>query len=260
MFVHLQDPADQNWTDDLHVHPFFVDSGGAKFDLTLFMQQASTGLTATIEYNTDLFDGATVERMLGHLQTLLEGLAADPRQRLSALPLLTEAERQRLLVAWNDTPAAVPEVPCIQALFEQQAERAPDDAAVVCAGEALTYRELNRRANQLAHYLRGQGVGPDTCVGVLVERSVDMAVGLLGILKAGGAYVPLDPLYPRERLAYILDDARVSILLAQDRLVGVLPGHTATVVRMDTDRPALERQPADNPAWNVTADHLAYVI
>src|SRR5262249_7982371 len=153
------------------------------------------------------FEVATISRMVGHFQTLLAGTVADPEQRLSDLPFLTEEERRQLLVEWNATQADYPRDQCIHQLFEAQGERTPEATAVIFEEEQLTYRELNRRANQLAHHLRALGVGPEVLVGICMERSVEMVVGLLGILKAGGAYVPLDPAYPKERLAFILKDA-----------------------------------------------------
>src|SRR5262249_1350637 len=161
----------------------------------------------------DLFEDATITRLLGHYQTLLEAVVAEPDLPLARLPLLTPAERQQL-AAWNDTHADYP-AGCIHELFEAQAERTPEGGAVGCGAEALTYRELNRRANRLAHRLRDLGVGPDVPVGLYVERSPELLVGLFGVLKAGGAYVPLDPAYPGERLAAVAEDARFPVLLTQ---------------------------------------------
>ena len=180
-------------------------------------------LRATVEYNTDLFDAATITRLLGHFQTLLEGIVADPEQRLSALPLLPVAERQQLLVAWNNTRGGEPQGQCLHQLFEAQVEQTPEAVAVVYEGQELTYRELNRQANQLAHHLQSLGVGPEVLVGLYSERSLEMVIGLLAILKAGGAYVPLDPTYPKDRLAFMLEDARVAVLLTRERLVSELP-------------------------------------
>jgi aspartate racemase len=200
-----------------------IDSSTAKFDLTMSMEDTEQGLMGSLEYNTDLFHAATISRMLEHFQTLLEGIVANPEQRLLDLPLLTQPERQQLLVEWNDTQVDYPKHLCIHQLFEAQAEQTPDAVAVVFEDQQLTYGELNRRANQLAHHLRSLNVGPDSLVGICVERSLEMIVGLLGILKAGGAYVPLDPSYPQERLAFMLKDAQVPILLTQQRLVCRLP-------------------------------------
>jgi amino acid adenylation domain-containing protein/non-ribosomal peptide synthase protein (TIGR01720 family) len=213
-----------------------------------------------LEYNTDLFDAATISRMREHFQTLLEGIVAEPQQRLSNLPLLTQQERQQLLVEWNDTQVDYPKDVCIHQLFEAQAERTPDAVAVVFQDQQLTYGELNRRANQLAHHLRSLGVSPDDLVGICVERSLEMIVGFLGILKAGGAYVPLDPSYPQERLAFMLKDAQVSVLLTQQQLVEKLPEHQARLVCLDTEWEAIARQSKEKPLAEMTPDHLAYVI
>jgi aspartate racemase len=235
MFVLQNTPTSALELPGLTVNSLNIDSGTAKFDLTLFMIETAQGLRASLEYNTDLFNVATITRMLGNFQTLLEGIVANPQQRLSDLPLLTAAEQHQLLVEWNKTTKEYPQDKCIHQLFEAQVEQAPNAVAVVFEGEQLTYRELNARANQLAHYLQVLGVGPEVLVGICVERSLEMLVGLLGILKAGGAYVPLDPMYPLERLAFMLEDASVSVLLTQARLVESLPQHQAPVVCLDGD-------------------------
>jgi amino acid adenylation domain-containing protein/non-ribosomal peptide synthase protein (TIGR01720 family) len=198
--------------------------------------------------------------MAQHFQTLLEGIVANPQQRVSQLPLLTEQERHQLLVEWNNTTKEYPNDKCIHQLFEEQVERAPDAIAVVFEGEQLTYRELNQRANQLAHHLRVLGVEPEVLVGICVERSLYMVVGLLGILKAGGAYVPLDPTYPSERLGYMLEDSSVSVLLTLARLVEALPKHKARVLCLDTDALSFAQQTQSNPISGVMPKNLAYVI
>jgi len=244
----------------LTVSPFEVDSETAQFDLSLVVETTEQGLTAWFEYNTDLFEAATITGMLGHWQQLLEGIVASPQARLSDLPLLTEAEQYQLLKQWNDTEADYPQDLCIHQLFEAQVERTPDAVAVVFDQQQLTYRELNQRANQLAHYLQQLGVKPETLVGICVERSVEMVVGLLGILKAGGAYVPLDPNYPQERLAFILADSRVPILLTQAGLVQELPQYEAKLMCLDTNWKALAHQGQENPVSSITTDNPAYVI
>ncbi|MCC3433251.1 MAG: amino acid adenylation domain-containing protein, partial [Microcoleus sp. PH2017_04_SCI_O_A] len=195
----------------------------------------------------------------GHFQTLLEGIVSNPEQKISELPLLTEWERQQL-VAWNNTATDYPQNACIHQLFEEQVERSPDAIALVFEDQQLTYKELNQRANQLAHYLGKLGVTAEIMVGICVERSLEMVVGLLGILKAGGAYVPLDPAYPPERLALMLEDAQVPVLLTQRRLVESLPKHQARVVCLDTDWEIIERQSEENPECSLTSENLAYVI
>ena len=181
----------------LTLSPVEADSETAHFDLTLQIADTDQGLTAALVYNIDLFDATTIARMLENFQTLLAAVVADPEQRVADLPLLTETERQQLLVEWNSSRTDCPPDVCIHQLFEAQVERTPDAIAVVFEAEQLTYGELNRRANQLAHYLRALGVGPEVLVAICLERSLKMVIGLLGILKAGGAYVPLDPAYPQ---------------------------------------------------------------
>jgi len=253
-------PRSSNDLPGLTLSPVEVASGTAKFDLSLSMREEPDGLKATLDYNTDLFDGETISRMLGHLQVLLDGIVTDPDRPISALPILTEPERHQLLVEWNDTKREYPKDKCIPGLFEEQAEKTPDAAAVVFEGEQLTYGELNARANQLAHHLRKLGVGPEVLVGICVERSLEMVVGLLGILKAGGAYVPLDPEYPKDRLAFQLEDTRARVLLTQERLLAALPEHDGRVICLDRDWAEIARESEANPESGVTAENLAYVI
>ncbi|MEH2199086.1 non-ribosomal peptide synthetase [Nostoc sp.] len=208
----------------------------------------------------DRFDADTITRMGGHLLTLLEGTIVNPEARLCELPLLTADERQQLLVEWNDTTREYPQDQCIHQLFEAVVEQCPDTVAVVFENEQLTYRELNALANQLAHYLQTLGVKPEVMVGICVERSLEMVVGLLGILKAGGAYVPLDPTYPLERLQYMLEDSAVSVLLTQEQLVQSLPLHQAHVVCLDATLKTIACQNKVNPVSGVTTDNLAYII
>ncbi|MCL1463268.1 non-ribosomal peptide synthetase [Argonema galeatum] len=236
-----------------------IQTDTAKFDLILDVEERPDSIIGRIEYNTDLFDSATITRMLGHFQTLLEGIVANPDQKISQLPLLTEYERQQL-AAWNHTQTDYPKDACIHQLFEEQVERSPDAIALVFEDKQLTYKELNQRANQLAHHLRNLGVTAEVMVGICVERSLEMVVGILGILKAGGAYVPLDPAYPPERIAFMLEDAQVPVLLTQARLVESLPKHQGRTVCLDTDWEVIERQSEENPGGSLTSDKLAYVI
>ncbi|MGH8059478.1 MAG: condensation domain-containing protein, partial [Candidatus Entotheonellia bacterium] len=206
----------------LTLSPLEVEGGTAKFDLTLAMTDTDQGLLGRVEYNSDLFDATTISRMLEHFRTLLQGIVANPQRRLADLPLLTDAERQQVLREWNTAHAVYPSEACLHHLFEAQVERSPDAIAAVGEDECLSYRELNARANQVAHRLRALGIGPESLVGLSMERSLEMVVGLLGILKAGGAYVPLDPTYPQERLAFMLEDTQAPVLLTQRRLVAGL--------------------------------------
>jgi amino acid adenylation domain-containing protein len=237
-----------------------VERGTALFDLSMALVRAPDGVGCGISYNTDLFDAATIERLAAHYRRLLEHVVSEPDRRLSELPLWTEAERRQVLVEWNATAQADPGERCIHELFELQAARTPDSVAVVCDGRQLTYHELNRQANQLAHHLQKLGVGPEVRVGLCLERSLEMVVGLLGVLKAGGAYVPLDPGYPRERLAFMVEDARAPILLTHQGLLESLSDYPGRVIRLDEDGQALAGEPAENPATRVHSDNLAYVM
>jgi amino acid adenylation domain-containing protein len=232
----------------------------SKFDLTLFLHEGPSGLYGDFEYATDLFDASTVDRLAGHLRVLLDGIVADPDARASELPLLGEVERHQLLSEWNATAADYPRDKCLHDLFAEQAARTPDAVALVYEDSALTYGELDRRANQLGHHLQKLGVGPEVIVGLCVERSLEMVVGLLGILKAGGAYLPLDPTYPAERLAYMVSDAQAPVLLTQRRLVARMPQHAARVVQIDVDWVEIERCPATSPPNMTLPDNLVYVI
>ncbi len=235
-----------------------VHNQTAKFDLELAFYEHDGRLQGSLEYSTDLFDDTTIKRIVGHYEVLLQSVAADCGQQLDDLALLTADEERYLLVELNDTSEPYPFDNFVQQRFEAQAARTPEAVAVVFQDQQLSYRELNRRANQLAHFLRGAGVGPESLVGILMERSPEMVVGLLGVLKAGGAYVPLDPSYPQERLDYVTCDARLSIVLTHERLRGL---STATsVLAIDSDWPTIETHPSENPAPSVTGDNLAYVI
>ncbi|WP_169218415.1 non-ribosomal peptide synthetase [Brasilonema sp. UFV-L1] len=260
MFVLQNAPMPQLNLTGLSVSPLVAESATAKFDLTLSMENTATGLVGVWEYNTDLFDATTIKRMAGHFQTLLEGIVSNPQQPISQLPLLSEVERQQLLVEWNSTTVEYPTDKCIHQLFEEQVERTPHAVAVVYENQQLTYDELNCRANQLAHYLRSLGVRADVLVGIYVERSLEMVVGLLAILKAGGAYVPLDPEYPTQRLSFMLEDAQVGVLVTQQHLVERLPQHQAQLVCLDTEWSLISQLSQNNPITGVQASHLAYVI
>ena len=231
----------------------------AQFDLSLAMGETADGLAATLEYNTDLFDGTTAQRMAHYFQTLLEAIVADPARRIDDLPLLNADEQRRVLVSWNATAAAVPAVPSVHALFEAQARRTPAATAVIYGDDRLTYRELDSRADALAGRLRRLGVGPETLVGICADRSVEMMVGIMAILKAGGAYLPLDPTYPAERLAFILNQTRTPVLLTQEALRDGLPAHSALVICLDCEG---DSAPAatDLPRATVLSDNLACVI
>ncbi|MBD2040985.1 amino acid adenylation domain-containing protein, partial [Microcoleus sp. FACHB-672] len=260
MFVFQKDGLETLEIPGLTLNFSNVHCGTAKFDLTLQLQETSSGVSGWFEYSTDLFDAGTIERMAKHFQTLLEGIVTNPEQRLSELPILTPDERHQMLFEWNDVYTDYPHDASIQALFEAQVELAPDAVALIFDTEQLTYRQLNAKANQVAHYLRSLGVGPDVLVSLCMERSLEMIIGILGILKAGGAYVPLDPAYPHERLSYMLEDTQAPVLLAQERLAKTLPAHKAHTVCIDTDWEAIARESEENPPVEISSLHLAYIM
>ena len=241
--------------------------GLSKTNLALTVVASLTKvLTLQIAYDGQRFDRPAVERMLAQLRTILEGMALGLEQPLGSIPILPTQERDQLLVAWNDTARDFPGLEysrdrCAHQLFEEQVRCTPDAIAVTFEGHSLTYAELNARANQLAHYLRAKGVGPEVMVGQCMEHSWEVVVGLLGIMKAGGAYVPLDPNYPAERLAFMLQDSGVSWLLTQERLVGRLPESAAHVIRVDTEWEEIARDGSDKDlVTEIGPDSLAYVI
>ncbi|WP_298910929.1 amino acid adenylation domain-containing protein [uncultured Nostoc sp.] len=239
---------------------FEYDSKTAKLDLELHLWQDLDSLKGQIVYSTDLFDDTTITRMLKHFQTLLESIVANPEQRIWDLSLLTEEERQELLIDWNHTKKTYPENKCFHQLFEAQMEETPNAIAVVFDKQQLTYRELNIRANQLAHYLQKLGVVTDVIVGICVERSLEMIVTLLGILKAGGAYLPLDPSLPQERLKFMLKDAQVSVLLTQEKLLKHFEDFSNPIICIDKDWATITQHSQENPTSCITLDNLAYVI
>lgn len=243
-----------------------VDSGTAKLDLTLSFQENEQGLIGCLEYKTELFDAATITQMLTHFQTLLAGIVANPKQHLDELTLLTTAERQQLLWQWNDTQTDYPADVCVHQLFEAQVERTPEAIALIF-NDTITYQELNAQANQLANYLRSVklsrsdslGIKPEMRVGVCLERSPLAIVSILAIFKAGGVYVPLNPTYPQERLTFMIEDARLSVLLIQQSL-DIEPGQSTTVVCLDRECEIIARHSDTNLHQVVTPDNLAYII
>ena len=236
-------------------------SNTAQFDLTLNTFESTDNVWAELTYATDLFDVETIERLSQHWTNLLQGIVTDSGQRIAELPLHDAAERAATLLQWNPAVADFPNEQCLHHLIEAQAARAPQAVAVTYAEQSLSYGELNSRANQLAHKLIASGVGPDVRVGLAVERSLDMLVGLLAILKAGGAYVPLDPSYPEERLSYMIGDSGIGLLLSQSHLLGRLPvPDSVRSLMLDQDREDLESYSDSNPHVRMSADNLAYVI
>jgi amino acid adenylation domain-containing protein len=238
-----------------------VERPVSQFDLSLVVTKPAGGWSARIHYRTELFERATIERMLARLRRVLEHAADDPEVRLSALEWMDPAERALVVDAWNRTEAEHPARLCIHQLFERQAARTPDAVAVVCEHDVLTYAELNARANRLAHHLRRLGVGPESRAGVLLERNPDLPAALLAILKAGGAYVPLDPEYPAERLAFTLADSGVDVLVTQERLRGSVPVPAGVrMVSIDGAAEDIAIESAANPAGGAAPANLAYLI
>ncbi|HEU5218430.1 MAG TPA: amino acid adenylation domain-containing protein, partial [Gemmatimonadales bacterium] len=244
--------------DGLAASGIAVDFGTAKFELALAVRETADGLEGSIEYRTDLFEAATIERLVGHLETLLRGAVREPGTAVDRLPLLPAAERHRLLVVWNATAARYPALVTLTELLERQAAHTPEAEALRYEGTSLTYAELHARANQLAHRLRGLGVTSGVRVGICAERSLELVVGLLGILKAGGAYVPLDPGYPRERLGFMLADAEVPVLLVQGQRLPSLP--LGSAVRLDLEDPETRREPRTAPPPVAGPGDAAYMI
>ncbi|MEW6352922.1 MAG: amino acid adenylation domain-containing protein [Pseudomonadota bacterium] len=261
MFVLQNTPQHALSLGDLQLTPLPIDTGTAKFDLTLIVNETEQGLRYQWEYNTDLFDAATVERWAGHYATLLDDIVAHPDKRLSELALLTEAERHQLLHAWTATTTAYPRDVTLAQLFEAQAQAHPDAVALVYEHASLTYSELNQRANALAHHLQAHGAGPEVRIGLCLERSLDLLVGLLAILKAGAAYVPLDPSYPSERLRFLLEDAGITLLLTHEHLRTRLPDTAVPTLCLDSEWVKLRQHyPDHTPVSAATADSLAYII
>jgi amino acid adenylation domain-containing protein len=238
-----------------------IQGGEAKFDLTVVVRETNQGVNLAFEYNTDLFDAETIERMMRHLEILLTGIVAEPGKRIDELTILTAEEQRQTRSAGQSqlVEGAFPEAR-LQQLFEAQAGRTPDAVALIFEDERVSYRELNERANQLAHYLQTLGVGPDVLVAVCLERSVEMVLALLGVLKAGGAYVPLDPAYPQERLAFMLEDCRAQVLITQQHLREKLPHSTAEMLCLDSGWQTIALESRETPQAKVTPANLAYVI
>ncbi|RPH89909.1 MAG: non-ribosomal peptide synthetase, partial [Chroococcales cyanobacterium metabat2.561] len=241
-----------------------VEHQRIKFDLSLILEEIETEqgsyLEGFWEYDSHLFTDERITRMVGHFQTLLKGIVANPQQTVGELPLLTESEKQQLLVEWNQTQKDYLQDLCIHQLFEAWVEQTPDAIALIFKGEQLTYRELNSKANQLANYLQTLGVKPETLVGICIEPFLEMIVGILGILKAAGAYFAIDPTDSSERIAYMLDDSKLAVLLTQEKLVASLPQHQAQVICLDSDWKEISTESKSSPITSLTPENLAYVI
>jgi amino acid adenylation domain-containing protein len=260
MFALQNAPSEKLRMPGLSLSGFPVTSIRSMFDLTLFMWESADGLALRLQYNTDLFDSSTISRIIERLEVLLEGILSDPGRPISELPLLTKTERKQLLEEWNDTGSEYSRNESIHHLIESQAQHTPDSVAIEFVNQMLSYAQLNSRANQLAHYLQKCGVSVESRVGLYLERSPEMLVAILGVLKAGAAYVPLDPAYPKDRIAFIVEDSQLQLLLTQQRLVEQLPAHSAPVVRLDADWLSIASEGAANPGIKITPRNLAYVL
>ncbi len=260
MFVLQNAPMPHLELPGLKLSLIDIDKHASIADLSLHLWDRPEGLGGFFEYDTELFDEGTIERMTWHFQVLLGSIVDGPERRVSELQMCDDAERHRLLCEWNDTQANYSRDSTIHGLFEAQVEQTPDSLAVVFDEEKLTYRELNDRANRLAHFLQSRGVCRGTIVGICMERSADMVVALLATLKAGGAYLPLDPTYPVERLAVILDESKSPLILTHKSLVDFLPAEEQTIVCLDADSGVIEKESIENPSSEVSAEDLAYVM
>ena len=244
----------------LEIRPFDAGARTTRFDIELHLRDTPDGVAGGFCYNTDLFDADTIGRMGTHFLALLSAIAARPESPLSELTMLPDDEKETLLARWNDVSTSYPVDGCLHTLFEEQVARTPDAVALTFENQSLTYRELNARANRLAHALRTRGVGPDVLVGLCVERSVEMVVGILGILKAGGAYVPLDLANPTDRIAFILNDTAVRVLVTESGQLDMIPEHSAEVICLDREGDVTDTANDENPDSGVGTDNLAYVI
>jgi amino acid adenylation domain-containing protein len=266
MFLYNSEMPSTKFGNDLELEESMIDVGVAKFDLTLFVNEKGNQMEAIFEYAKDLFEEATIERMVGHLEKLLNSIVENPNQRISEFSLLTEREKSQILNDFQNIPVThsnKEKVPTqIHHFFEKYAQETPNQTAVVFENNQLTYRELNEKANTVAAALRNEGIGRDMPVGLYTNRSVNMMVGLLGILKSGGAYVPLDPEYPEERIEFMLEDAGVTVVLSQEEIKGQLPKTDAKIISIETviDKPSSIKQPTIKESTSKVGDNLAYII
>lgn len=260
MFVLQDGAAPRLRLGNAEVEPVPMDLGVSKFDLSLSVAETPDGLRVSAEYRADLFEAATVERMLANFEVLLGGALASPETPVSRIPLLTATEREQVLVRWNDTAVAYPQDETLVDLLEQQLRHTPDSIAVSDGADAITFKALHARAEILGHWLRAQGAGPGALVAVCVDRSIDLVVALLAVLKAGAAYVPLDPDYPAERLAFMLSDANPRVLLTQARLLASIPGHGGVTLAIDRDWPSAAPSPSVGVPARATPSDPAYMI
>ena len=256
----LQNTPNNKWElPGLTFEPFEIENGTSKFDLTLAMQDDVDSLGAVAEFSTDLFDPSSIQRLLEHLEVILEGVVTNPDQKISRLPILTANERQQIIVDWNRTATDYPRNAAVPELFEKAVAKYPNSIAVSYGKSQITYSQLNEQANQVANYLRKLGAGTDVPIGISMERSIQMIIGWLGILKAGAAYVPLDPDYPKERLAFMIEDTRMPVILTQKSLAHLFPKGSKTIC-LDTDWKTISQENKTTPVTGTGAGNLAYII
>src|SRR6185503_5784451 len=260
MFIFQNAPVQLSQLSDLTAELIEIELRTAKLDLILTMSDSQQGLVASIEYNTDLFDPETIKRTFNHFQTILECAVTYPQQRISDMQLMTDPELYQLLNEWNELTPSDKEPQCLHRCFESQAQLWPDAIALSFENREFTYQELNERANQLGNYLQRIGVTAEVPVGICIERSAEMVIGLLGILKAGGAYLPLDPSYPNVRLAFMFKDARPPVVLTQERLITKLPVQAAHILCLDTGWAAVADEGRENLSDCAGPSNTAYVI
>ncbi|CBN59210.1 MULTISPECIES: non-ribosomal peptide synthetase [Kamptonema] len=258
MFVLQNTPKSEREIAGLTLRSLEFDSGTSQFDIFLSISESKEGLTGFLEYSTDLFDVATITGLIDNFQTLLESIVANPDCPISELPILTTQQREKLLLEWNNTQTTYPQDASLHQLFEWQVQDFPESLALIDSSEKITYRQLNQKVNQLAHYLQKLGVTTETLVGICLDRSVEMIVGILAILKAGGAYIPLDPNYPADRLSFMLSDSQVSLVISHSSLIDRF--QKIQVVCLDNDWEIIDRESQENPAIISKSDNLAYVI
>lgn len=260
MYIHQNATDTELQIQGLQMRSLEIQNKAAPFDLRLITQETPAGILCRLDYCTALYKDSTILVMLNHYRNLIEGVVADSSTKIGELPLLSAAEQHQILEGFNNTTVPYPTDRLIHELFEEQVRSGPDRTAVVFEGQPMTYLELNQRANQLAHYLRKLGVGPDVTVGVCLERSFEMVISLLGILKAGGAYVPFDPNYPQERVEYMIENAKVKVLITVTSLLERIPGSDRVVICLDEEETKILQENCVNVDSGVSKDNLAYII
>jgi amino acid adenylation domain-containing protein len=260
MFAFQNFPWSDSRIEGLTISLENIDAGTAMFDLSLYMWEMKNQLEGFLEYDSGMFDDATIERMEGHFKILLGSVVSAPETNISELPILTATERHQILVNWNQTDVNYPKTQCYQQLFAEQAQRTPEATTIICGDAKLSYKELNSRANQVARYLRRLGAGPGNVVGIYVDRTLDMAVGLLGILKAGSAYTPLDPSFPKDRIEYMLEDCNAGLLLTQKELSDNIKDFSGVKVSIDADWNKIAEEDSSDLVIQANSENLAYII